>query len=241
VRRTTSFYLLIAAWMITSCGPDIREVGLTGILAGTTLDESQVPLPGVDVTVEGDGRIVNVTSDAFGKFTIPDLRTSTYTFTFSKEGYGTNKLQGFPFVGGTSKTYITGLLPPLPDFKIDDIEAELVAINQQYIRINIYPTLDHEVTSDNYLEFNLRYFLHTKSDISTGRYTETGVQYPSPQPEGLELSIIVDRERYSGTDLYIVVYPTSPNSLGYTDLETGRKIFAGTGPEGSRVVKISLP
>jgi hypothetical protein len=52
------------------------------------------------VTVNAEGTSYSATTDSLGVFGIGGLPTGTYTLTFAKAGYGTNKITQVQFVGG---------------------------------------------------------------------------------------------------------------------------------------------
>ncbi len=75
------------------------------------------------IAVSVDGTNISATSDSSGRWMLPGLNTGTYTIAISKEGYGTEKIIGYPFVGGGQAYFGKLSLHQIPSFSITELSA----------------------------------------------------------------------------------------------------------------------
>ena len=90
----------LAAFMLFVLAPSVVYAQAT--LAGIARDTSGAVLPGVTVEASSPVLIEKVrtaTTDATGRFTIPDLRPGTYKVTFSLTGFRTIVRDGVELAG----------------------------------------------------------------------------------------------------------------------------------------------
>src|SRR5215467_16045446 len=95
VRRLTSFTLAALVW-ITCAGVSAQESASGGI-TGQVLDSTHAALPGATVTVVNAGTNAQrvATTDADGRFTIPNLPAATYVLRVELAGFGKVEVKDF--------------------------------------------------------------------------------------------------------------------------------------------------
>src|SRR6187402_3422645 len=78
-------YVLLCAFLMMS----VMAFAQTGSIKGKVLDETNQPLPGASVSI--DGTTMGSTTDGNGNYTIPGVKTGNVTVTAKFVGYVTSK------------------------------------------------------------------------------------------------------------------------------------------------------
>jgi hypothetical protein len=194
-------------------------------------------LEGVKVTIEGTDPLITIATDDEGAFKVNDLPTGTYHLLFQKPGFGTYKLLGYTFIGGSQPFLVAAVLYPLPQTKIKDISIKIgKQFNYTYLSSVVSVDLPEEFES-----LYFRYYLSNSSDVSPSNYliTDAVAGYQSPQST---FSFAIDTEMFPpGSDLYMVVYPCTETMSSYLDLDTGNEIYTSISLQGSNVVTATIP
>jgi hypothetical protein len=236
--------LVCIVLLICSCSEEkIRKVGLRGSLQGYVYyyhpAEGVQLLANAMITLEGTDPVVTVYTDSNGKFSTSNLETGTYHINFSKPGYGTFKMLGYSFVGGNIPSTITTTLYALPEIKIKDVDA-VITKNGNYVSLNGAIFIDDPESGSNIGYF--RYYLSQKSDVSSTRYTETGILGFFSQGSSNQFAKGLDTKRFpGGSDLYMVIHPCSDQFSYYLDLETGNRIYSSISENSSSVISLKVP
>ena len=239
---TTLKKILVAFGIIllTGCGEDeIQVVGLKGTLKGNVFQSgSTAGLEKVTVKIEGTDPMLELVTDTEGRFIVPNLRTGTYNFIFTKPGYGTYKVLGHTFVGGETDSYLSATLWRLPEFKISALEA---TITESFGFVRISGDIFVDLPDENSFGY-FRYYLHNQSDISPSQYSESDILDYYYSTSVTRFSIGVDKNKYPpGSNLYMIVYPCMETSSSYLDLETGNKIYSSIATSGSAAILFTVP
>jgi hypothetical protein len=194
---------------------------MTGTLKGgvTLFDQNLAPTTdgsGVTVTFEGSG--YSTTTDSTGLWTMDGLPTGTYDITYSRQGYGSIRQFGFPFVGGGTE-YMTGwhwVLVPTTQVTISSIDPVLA---EERLQLSITPTVTATQQVHSPVFIMISRSASSSIDNRTGAWTyENDIAVNSAST--LNLSFDEIRSAYgfqSGDTLYIKVYAVAgryndPNS-----------------------------
>ena len=78
-------YLLLCAFLMMS----VMAFAQKGSIKGKVLDETNQPLPGTSITI--DGTTIGATTDANGDYTISGVNPGNYTLTAKFIGYAASK------------------------------------------------------------------------------------------------------------------------------------------------------
>lgn len=108
----------------------------TGVLNGRIVDESNLPLPGATVDIEG---IQGTSSDANGYYSIPNIPAGTYTMVISFIGYEIQE-RNVSIAGGTTTNQDIQLSPGLTLQEIvvtSQLRGQARALNNQLANDNI--------------------------------------------------------------------------------------------------------
>ena len=92
----------VVAWCVLFLPATVWAQAETGNIAGVARDPSGAVMPGVTVEAASPAlieKIRSVVSDDTGQYRIVDLRTGTYSVTFSLTGFSTVKREGIELTG----------------------------------------------------------------------------------------------------------------------------------------------
>ena len=225
---------------LTACGEDtIIEVGLKGTLLGYINPR----VANATIIVEGTVPQITVTSDAEGKFVIENLPTGTYNLIFKKAGYGTHKLIGYGFVGGSMPENLSVPMSKLPNIKIKDLTVTTSTVGQSR-RIEGTAALDLSQTQSQPFTYEFRYFMGKSSGVSATNYEQTGIVTPTIYYYQNPTKFYIDintKKFLPGTDIFFVIHPTSGSNISYIDVETGNLIYSAIDLVGSQVKSVKVP
>src|SRR5688572_18087815 len=87
MRRHLRALSLVFSFLTMAAGAFAQET--TGTIAGTVVDQTGAPLPGVSVTARNVGKGVNTeaVTSATGRYTLPYMTNGEYEITFSMQGF----------------------------------------------------------------------------------------------------------------------------------------------------------
>ena len=245
--NTISFISLISIlFIIGGCDKFKGDTGpagpkLTGDLIGFSYlyDENNnraTDNSGITITVEGTNIVATTTPD--GYWALTGLTTGTYTYSFSKAGYGTKKSIDAQFVGGGQVYYGSASLFQIPSFTVTNF-SDSISNGYIYLWGTLSGTLPTNVTF-------LRYFIGTSSTVSSDpkNYIFT---YESGASKQYLFPTILTKANFnnygisSGQTVYIVAYAESYQSSSYIDFSTGNFYYTTINPTPSNVVSIVVP
>jgi hypothetical protein len=100
IRRLAGF--TVAALFLVLCAAASAQESASGGITGQVLDSTHAALPGATVTVVNTGTNAQrvATTDAEGRFTIPNLPAATYAVRVELAGFGTVELKDFTLRNG---------------------------------------------------------------------------------------------------------------------------------------------
>jgi len=240
--------IILSVFFLVYCENSLFYSTPKGTLIGYANLMYQSNDEGVKVSFNNVDR--HVFSDSTGKWTIYNLPQSTYTITFSKEGYGTYKYFGYGFIGGDDEyfsfdgniDYVN--LYKIPDYSIAYIDVEIDTFeyyNNQYY-INISGALSEHADSDN----KVFAFVGVSDNVSSepDNYVYSQSTNINQMDSLYSLIIFVNSSLYelglkSDSNIFIRLYVGCYG--GYFDPEVGCWINTGLNPNSSDVVEIVLP
>lgn len=192
---------------------------------------------GIVVTAEGSGIVDTTSSD--GHFILSRLSSGTYTISFSKSGYSTNKYPGFQFVGGGQAFLGYMSVFPFPDFTVSHISA---AITNDSV-LSIQGTLSDSSSDNRYVLLFWGTSPKVSSDPKNYLFCNTLFLYNQSVTfsEQWSTNIFYDRGFVKGQTMYMVAYSLSNSSGSYLDLTTGRYYYSGISQVSSNVVSVLIP
>jgi len=227
-----------------ACEKAIEYEVLSGQLIGyvTLFDNNQNNLSdnsGVEIIVEGSNHQIKASTDEDGQFIVDNLKSGIYNFVFNKEGYCQHKIISYQFVGGNKPgtIYQTGLYS-LSDIQIDSLE--ITDLERQYNVAFMVTAVSHQqVNSFSYY----RYYLSNEPEISYKNYISTDVAYSFSGTENISFYLEIDTLKFPvGSELYLIMYPTSEAYQFYTDINSGKKIYTSINIyKPSEVANITIP
>jgi len=174
---------------------------------------------GILVTI--DGTADSATTDSTGKWEIDNVKTGTWNFTFSKNGYGTNKVVRYEFVGGGNAYVNSVTLGQLPTFDVSTIGTATSGTTE---------TVSGQITNTvpNYDRY-VYIFWGKTSQVSSNPANYFGLWYAdvaaNTNTYSIPFNIPALASSYgltSGDTVYVAAYADGGNSSVYTDFETQR-------------------
>lgn len=190
------------------------------------------------ITVKAEGTSIATTTSTDGYFSLAGLSTGTYTYSFSKTGYGTRKVIQAQFVGGGDVYYGETTLYEIPAFTVTNL-SDSISSGYVYFKGVLSGTLP---TSTVHLSF----FFGTTSTVSSNpsNYTfSLGFSLPAADTIsfGLAKSSFYNYSITSGQTVFAVVYASDYGSTSYVDLSTGNSIHSGINPTPSNTISFIVP
>jgi hypothetical protein len=233
-------------------GPIESHSGGTSDITGfiKLIDETgTVQTDNSGILVSADGTSHVSATDVNGKWTLAAMQTGTYSFTFSKSGYGTIK-GSFEIVGGGSPTiyYGTQELLKVPTYTVANLAA---TVTSSLVTLN--GTFSSALPSAR----NARIFIGKTASVTANNpssYSYTAVPTVSSDGSGFSFSPY-NLAAYgipSGTTVYAVAYGANTSfyfnggtyyslSEGYTDPTTGNFVYTNLSSTPSNVVSFVTP
>jgi hypothetical protein len=251
-----STILAAGAICLAACGGNPSDPGsrLTGNLHGVieVLDEcrSNTDGGGAGVTITIEGTSFTTTTNANGAWEVKGLPAGTYTITYGKPGYFTEKVEGFQFVGG-GDAYVSGhryarelQLRQIPTWTFGQIEARRTTLDSAHdvgmIRIQGAMT-PLACGPGNYRTAWI--FFNDNSNVSSTVHKNSfeispdgGTQLDYP----INTSTLHELGFASGATVYAIAYPTSYVQSN-RDPFTGAIEVVGVGPTPSNIFSFVVP
>lgn len=191
------------------------------------------------VTVRAEGTNIFSTTGSNGYWELDGLTTGTYTYSFSKAGYGTRKSIDAQFVGGGDVYYGTANLYEIPSFTITNL-SDSISVTTGNVYLN-------GVLSGNIPNIaTVRIFVGTSPSVSSDPSSYVGTDAVGGSVGYLFPLILTENDfNYygfsSGQAVYVVAYADGYASTAYIDLSTGNYIYTGINPTPSNVISFVLP
>ena len=241
-------FLVIISCLVYSCNqydqPTI--VNLRGTMTGFVrlVDENGDDLSSGGVKVSVDGTNFSTLSDSSGKWTLSDVTAGTYDISFSKEGFGTNKVVSFSFVGNGTAYLNRITVPAVPSFTstLDIAQADT---SDSSTVISVVGNLsDFAPLGSSRL---VLLFLAKTPSVSSdpSNYTDYVTTYV---PSGTkQFSHIFSKSQLnsmglpSGCRVYITSFSTSKLFYHYTDVISGKYFFTGLSDKRMNYLSFIVP
>ncbi len=226
--------------------PGMGGPWVKGTLEGTigVYDEFGIPLDersDFTVTVQSAG--LHASTDSEGYFRIDSLPTGTYDIICKKEGFVDGIVVGYQFIGGGTQTYDYISMVPPSTTDVVDLQLGMVDENTIWIAGSIFPLPGEDEPrsimlffSDNdNVRYN-RYLYATQIDLDLRMFEDF---------ESFSVEIPLWYISYSGDydydnidTYYVRAYGVSYHDSGFTDLETGLRIYPSMNIEGGSGVEV---
>ena len=253
-RHTSFFILMLGLLWMQGCeveGPaGIDGPWVTGTLQGTIDVTNEFGRDMEDksgFTVKVENTSLSATTDQDGYWRIDSLHTGTYDISCSKQGFVTNRIVAYSFIGGGTTTlgsYYSRMFPASTT-GIEDLTLQIQEQDMITIRARIYPVPNQEQPR------MISLFLYHTTDVSHDHYLYT--DYFTPYYRD------VDENGYFTYDLdtwyllqdiyvdnisnyYVKAYGISRYDYGYPDINTGLYVYPSLNLEGaSNVAPLTVP
>jgi hypothetical protein len=259
-----------AAALLSSCKGKDGEPGpvgpagpaggnLTGSIVGfvNPIDEFSRPQTksGVTVTLENATPTITTTTDANGRYELTNVKSGTYNIAYSKAGYGTYKVQGYPHAGGDQPAFLysrdlIGLsATTVPTVTVGAVQPPNSSSGINDYAVPVAATLANPNLASSQSNYSLYALIFVGSSAgvtsSTGTYMGSFSYFPgqTSYPFYLSRAYLNQRGFTTGSTAYAVLYgaPSFYSDYGYTDLVTGRGIYTSLNTTPSRVVSFIVP
>lgn len=236
--------------------------GLSGNVVGFVYPFDEFGRPqaksGVTVTAENTNPLVTATTDANGRYELVNLKSGTYNFAYSKAGYGTYKVQGYPHAGGDqpaflydrqiigiSTTTVTGfsISSPQPPSSGGSGPSE------EYVELSATLTNPNQPSNGGQFYYSPRVAVYVGATPNVTAATGQEVTMYSSSSQGNQLlssltRSSLNREGFAtGTNAYAIMYgtPAFYDYSYYYDTLTGKRINTSLSANPSQVVPFIVP
>ena len=228
-------------------GPALNGA-LTGLVTLVNSDGSQ-PSNRDSVTVSIEGTSMSTQTDASGMWLIDNVKTGTYTISFSKSGYGITKSVQYQFAGGGEKNLGLVYLCQSPTFSISNL-TRLGNSNARTDSTSIYFGITTS-TSTVVGPYRTYLVLSPDSGISSipalssyAAFFTTNIANGMDSADiRLTPSIVAAGGFNPGDTVYAAAYAANAgsNNSGYLDTSTGKTVYTNLCSIRSNVVKFVIP
>lgn len=225
--------IIVLLTLTTSCTKEIDFNRLKGNLKGVVYSNggySDIP---VQIMLEGHNFSKTATSDFYGNYSFAGISTGTYDLKFTKEGYGSYYLYGFPFIGGDSvtETVPSVNLAHLPDASISELTLNMTI---ETIRTEYFTIINKNINWTAVIKGsapNLMAYLSSDPNVSYNNYKQ---HYFTQQEFNIIKLNDFDTLQYEkNTKIYVILYPYEMLGSSYIDMNTGCRIYSGIQPKGA--------
>ncbi len=192
------------------------------------------------VLIQLEGTQLQAITGTNGKWTLANVPAGTYTISFSKSGYGTEKVISYPFVGG-GRTYLgEQSLQQVPLYYVANLTS-ISSGGSVSVSGNFVGTLPQSPFNRSAV-----LFLGRTSSVSSAPATYSGVTTANAYFDSLSFRTELDSSSFrywgfqAGSTAYIAAYGGYTWG-GYPDTATGRYYYTGLNPTRSNVVSVIVP
>lgn len=225
--------IVVLLTIATSCTKETDYNLLKGSLNGVVYSSGEYSDIPVQVMLEGHKYSKTATSDYNGKYSFTGINTGTYNLKFSKEGFGTYYLYGFPFIGGDSvtETVPSVNLAHLPDASISELTLNMTI---ETIRTEYFTIINKNINWTGVIKGsapNLMAYLSSDPNVSYNNYKQ---HYFTQQGFNIiKLSDFDTLQYKKNAKIYMILYPYEMLGSSYTDMNTGCRVYSGIQPKGA--------
>jgi hypothetical protein len=180
-----------------------------------------------NVTVSIDNTAFTTTTDATGRYSFGNMPTGTYSITYSKSGYGNDRLQGIPHVGGGSSTYLTTVkLSPVTTFFPITLNASSSAVTGI--------TVTGNMNSNDIYDRRIAFFIGFSNSTSSATTNYIDIEGGTVVANGTSFTYNISKQALNnlgavaGTTLYIRAYGINgsySSSCNAVDYNNGKRNY----------------
>lgn len=203
--RKINIFLVINIFLLLVACSKKEDVLISGDLVGfielididgNVIDDKS----GVTVKIENTSH--SSVTNADGRYVFSNLSAGTYSFTYSKEGYGEYKGSNYQYVGGN----VPALLSQTSLYELPDFEVLSVDITYEDNRIDIRGTIDKASP------YYIRAFIKDSANVSNKNYDwRTSRSVDWPVTDFLIGFWLNDLDYEKGEQVYVILYAYNPN------------------------------
>lgn len=219
--------LLIVA---TSCTKEMEYNLQKGNLKGAAYYDGNYSDAPLTVLLEGrDQR--KTTVDNTGNYSFNGITSGTYNLKFTKEGFNSFTIYGFPFIGGDSVTTTvpTVSLAQLTNATVSNLKMTM-SVDTTYINNYKIVKKTIEWTADFNSSTNYMAYLSSDANVSYRSYKRCCFANNGFNITLYDYDLILFRK---GTTLYMVIYPYETLGTKYPDVDTGCLVYSGIQTKGA--------
>jgi len=223
---------------------------LTGTMTGFALlvkSNGSQPARRDSVAVSVDETSMEAISDSTGTWSIPGMETGTYSLSFSRPGYSSNKLVQVQFTGGATKDVGTVYLCQDPAFSVKTLSL-LGHVRTDSTTVHLGIQLTDSTVSGPYAPYRVFLFLGTDSSASSDpNHYQSVISYTMSFQKGIDSTTIkltpttfTANGFSAGSQVFIAAYTANAGTTNssYLDPGTGRTIYTNLNPSRSNVIKV---
>lgn len=222
-------FVTIASVLLFSCSNNDNEpttptkAAISGSVIlydeGTTLlDKSNM-----NVKVVGTTPLIQTTTNAEGKFTLPEVPFGTYTLEYSKTGFGTFKKIGVVHGTNGQATFVSDI-PSLGQLSTTTVTNVTAAVLNNQVKLSITTNPAGNTANRRYV----RFFLSTNAQISNTNYTYFSAVFVAqinPFEKTITQTELLSAGFASGQQVYVRAYGDSFWDNAYDDPTISKRIF----------------
>lgn len=242
-----AIFMVLLICFTAGCEESTAPKLKTGKIVGWVqpIDQWNRALPESGVTVQLKGTSYSDVTNDEGHFFLEGVETGTYTITYNKEGFATNKIPFFDFAGGgkmlvmssfrvpATNKYVTFLgQPPTFTARIDSIHHPTF-FGKVRLEIALSTTVPQSGTA------MFVFFKGTTPEVSAD--PSNYFQWITFGVPGGDSSFIADVYGVSGETIYYKIYPTSGFTTFLDPEAKSPKLAWSALGEPTDVIPISLP
>jgi hypothetical protein len=200
---------------------------------------SQAGNSGMKVSVQGSSPLISATTDANGKFVLPEVPFGTYTLVYEKAGYGTYKKPGVVHSTDGSSTFLANT-PSLGKVSTTTVTDLTTSQDGSTILVAVTTNPAGSLGNTRYI----RYFLSSSATVSKDNYSYVSSGYIAqinPYQAALTSANLISWGFTSGQTVYVKVYGDAFWSNEYQEATTGPKIFPNLNTTSANPVSFKVP
>lgn len=244
MHKRFSFFLMLVGFL--SCKESstdtivpATDADITGFVNLYDEGTSLVGNAGMKVSIQGSSPLIAATTDASGKFVLPDVPFGTYTLVYEKEGYGTYKKPGVVHVTDGSSTFISNT-PSLGKVSTTTVTNLTASQDGSTILVDVTTNPPGSIGNTRYI----RYFLSPAATVSKDNYSYASSGYISqinPYQARLTSANLITWGFTSGQTVYVKVYGDAFWGNEYQETPTGLKTFPNLNATSANSVSFKVP
>lgn len=219
----------LASVLFFSCSKNDDEtiVPTKAAISGSVIlyDEGTTLLDKSNMTVKviGTTPLIQATTNAEGKFILPEVAFGTYTLEYSKAGFGSYKKTGV--VHGTNgQATAISTIPSLGQQSTTTVTDVTAAVSNNQVKLLITTNPAGNTANRRYV----RYFLSTSPQVSATNYTYFSAVFVAqinPFEKTITQTELLSAGFASGQQVYVRAYGDSFWDNAYDDSTPGKRIF----------------